>query len=72
MAPQQCPKCNRDHVLAAHKDFPPKKNAGETVRKTPAKTALKAKKKKPAIKKSKFVRRFLVVRERVERPIQAI
>ena len=51
MAPQQCPKCNRDHVLAAHKDFPPKKNTGETVRKTPAKTGLKAKKKKPVSKR---------------------
>ena len=51
MAPQQCPKCNRDHILAAHKDFPPKKNMGETVRKAPAKTGLKAKKKKPASKR---------------------
>ena len=51
MAPQKCPKCNRDHVLAAHKDFPPKKNTWETVRKTPAKTAAKPKKKKPASKR---------------------
>ena len=51
MAPQKCPKCSRDHVLAAHKDFPPKKNTGDTVRKTPAKTGLKAKKKKPASKR---------------------
>ena len=29
MAPQKCPKCSRDHVLAAHKDFPPKKNTGD-------------------------------------------
>ena len=36
---------------AAHKDFPPRKNAGERVRKTPAKTVLKAKKKKPVSKR---------------------
>ena len=51
MAPQKCPKCSRYHVLAAHKDFLPKKNTGETVRKTPAKTAPKGKKKKPASKR---------------------
>ena len=51
MSPQQCPICKRDHVEAAHKDFPPKKNTGERVRKTPAKTVLKAKKKKPVSKR---------------------
>ena len=51
MSPQQCPICKRDHVEAAHKDFPPKKNTGERVKKTPAKTALKAKKKKPVSKR---------------------
>ena len=30
MSPQQCPICKRDHVEAAHKDFPPKEdNRGE-------------------------------------------
>ena len=50
MSPQKCPKCSRDHVIAAHKDFPPKKT-GDTVRKTPAKTGAKLKKKKPASKR---------------------
>ena len=51
MSPQQCPICKRGHVEAAHKDFPPKKNTGERVRKTPAKMVLKAKKKKPVSKR---------------------
>ena len=51
MAPQQCPICKRDHVEAAHKDFPPRKTTGERVRKTPAKTELKPKRKKPAPKR---------------------
>ena len=36
---------------AAHKDFPPRKTTGERVRKTPAKTELKPKRKKPAPKR---------------------
>ena len=51
MSPQQCPICKRDHVEAAHKYFPPRKAAGERVRKTPAKTMLKPKKKRPASKR---------------------
>ena len=51
MSPQQCPICKRDHVEAAHKDFPPRKATGERVRKTPAKTVLKPKKMKPASKR---------------------
>ena len=51
MAPQQCPICKRDHVEAAHKDFPPRKTTGERVRKTPAKSELKPRKKKPAPKR---------------------
>ena len=48
MAPQQCPICKRDHVEATHKNFPAKKTTGEKVKKVPAKSELKLKKKTSA------------------------